>query len=152
MTNSVDRIVGATADCEREATLGLSNKELRTLVKLLANELAPRVHNSGHWTIEGSETSQFENHLRAVADLPLGPTEVRQPHAAMVNVLGGARDDLLEAQAEVLVTEPGARVQLYGKSVVPGRKVGHVTVVGDDADDVRNRAQAAADHLMGVQR
>ena len=119
---------------------------------VVVNELAMRPHNTGHWSIDGAHTSQFENHLRAVADLPLGPTEVRQPQAAMVNVLGGARDDLLEAQAEVLVTEPGARVQLYGKSVVPGRKVGHVTVVGDDADDVRNRAQAAADHLMGVQR
>jgi 5-(carboxyamino)imidazole ribonucleotide synthase len=67
----------------------------------------------------------------------------------MVNVLGGARDDLLAASAEVLAAEPRARVQLYGKSVVPGRKVGHVTVVGDDAADVRARAQAAADHLMG---
>ena len=119
---------------------------------VVVNELAMRPHNTGHWSIDGARTSQFENHLRAVADLPLGPTGYREPHAAMVNVLGGARADLLEAQAEVLASEPGARVQLYGKDVVPGRKVGHVTVVGDDPDDVATRAQAAADHLMGVQR
>ena len=118
---------------------------------VVVNELAMRPHNTGHWSIDGAHTSQFENHLRAVADLPLGPTGVRQPRAAMVNVLGGARDDLLSAAAEVLAAEPGARVQLYGKSVVPGRKVGHVTVLGDDPADVRVRAQAAADHLMGVQ-
>ncbi len=119
---------------------------------VVVNELAMRPHNTGHWSIDGAHTSQFENHLRAVADLPLGPTEVRQPHVAMVNVLGGARDDLLAAAAEVLAAEPGARVQLYGKGVVPGRKVGHVTVVGADPADVRARAQRAADHLMGVQR
>ena len=117
---------------------------------VVVNELAMRPHNTGHWSIEGAQTSQFENHLRAVADLPLGPTGSREPRAAMVNVLGGRRSDLLEAQAEVLAVEPGARVQLYGKDVVPGRKVGHVTVVGADADEVRARAQRAADHLMGV--
>ncbi len=119
---------------------------------VVVNELAMRPHNTGHWSIDGAQTSQFENHLRAVADLPLGPTGTRQPHAAMVNVLGGANDDLLAAAAQVLAADPGARVQLYGKSVVPGRKVGHVTVVGDDASEVRRRAQAAADHLMGVQQ
>ncbi len=119
---------------------------------VVVNELAMRPHNTGHWSIDGAQTSQFENHLRAVADLPLGPTAPRQPHAAMVNVLGGARDDLPAAAAEVLATDPGARIQLYGKSVVPGRKVGHVTVVGDDLSEVRRRAQAAADQLMGVQQ
>ncbi|WP_413774450.1 5-(carboxyamino)imidazole ribonucleotide synthase [Micropruina sonneratiae] len=118
---------------------------------VVVNELAMRPHNTGHWSIDGAATSQFENHLRAVADLPLGPTTQREAHAAMVNVLGGARDDLLEAQAELLAGEPGARVQLYGKSVVPGRKVGHVTVVGPDAESAARSAQAAADHLMGVQ-
>ncbi|MFT3861767.1 5-(carboxyamino)imidazole ribonucleotide synthase [Micropruina sp.] len=119
---------------------------------VVINELAMRPHNTGHWSIDGAHTSQFENHLRAVADLSLGPTGVRQRHAAMVNVLGGARDDLLAATAELLERDPGVRVQLYGKSVVPGRKVGHVTVVGDDVAEVRASAQSAADHLMGVQR
>ena len=119
---------------------------------VVVNELAMRPHNTGHWSIDGAHTSQFENHLRAVADLPLGPTGLRQPQAAMVNVLGGKRDDLLAASADVLARDPGARVQLYGKSVVAGRKVGHVTVVGDDADEVRIRAQTAADQLMGVAR
>ena len=116
---------------------------------VVVNELAMRPHNTGHWSIDGAHTSQFENHLRAVADLPLGPTGQREPRAAMVNVLGGGRADLPAAAAEALEFAPDARVQLYGKSVVPGRKVGHVTVVGDDATDVRAKAQAVADHLMG---
>ncbi len=95
---------------------------------LLANEIAPRVHNSGHWTIEGSECSQFENHLRAVAGLPLGSTAMRAPCAAMLNLVGfiPPRRDLLEVQ--------GAHVHLYAKPARPGRKVGHVTVTGTRAE------------------
>ena len=111
---------------------------------LLVNELAMRPHNTGHWSIDGAATSQFENHLRAVLDLPLGPTGPRSPWTVMVNVLGGTVDDLEAQTAVVLAAEPGVRVHLYGKSVKPGRKVGHVTAVGDDLDEVLRSARRAA--------
>ena len=101
-----------------------------------------RPHNSGHWTIEGSVTSQFEQHLRAVLDLPLGDTAPLVPWTVMANVLGGAREDLVGAHADV--RDAGAKVHLYGKDVRPGRKVGHVTVCGDDRDEVYRRAVDAA--------
>jgi 5-(carboxyamino)imidazole ribonucleotide synthase len=88
---------------------------------LLANEMAPRVHNSGHWTIEGAETSQFENHLRAVTGLPLGPT-TPTGHTAMVNLIGAVPNPAAVAAI------PGAHLHLYGKEPRPGRKLGHVTV------------------------
>ncbi|MGH2735881.1 MAG: 5-(carboxyamino)imidazole ribonucleotide synthase [Actinomycetota bacterium] len=97
--------------------------------RLLANEFAPRVHNSGHWTIEGAVASQFENHLRAVCGLPLGSTEA-PGHAVMLNCIGDLPD-----QAEVLAIE-GAHLHRYGKSPRPGRKVGHVTLVGGAPDDL----------------
>lgn len=93
---------------------------------LLANEIAPRVHNSGHWTIEGAETSQFENHLRAILGLPLGSTAARG-HSAMVNLIG-----TVPATTEI-VAIPGAHLHLYGKAPRPGRKLGHVTVTADSA-------------------
>ena len=117
---------------------------------VLVNELAMRPHNSGHWTIEGAVTSQFENHLRAVLDLPLGSPAARAPHAVMVNVLGGSRPDLYAAYRHVLARDPGLKVHLYGKDVRPGRKVGHVTVYGDDVDALLVRAHHAADYLTGV--
>lgn len=89
--------------------------------KLLANEFAPRVHNTGHWTIEGAVTSQFENHIRAVAGLPLGSTAERGP-TAMVNLIGDLPD------ARELLAMPGVHVHLYGKAPRPGRKIGHVTI------------------------
>jgi 5-(carboxyamino)imidazole ribonucleotide synthase len=89
--------------------------------RLLANEMAPRVHNSGHWTIEGAITSQFENHLRAVLDLPLGSTKTIG-FAAMLNLIGET-----PSTAEVLAI-PGAHLHLYGKSPRPGRKLGHITL------------------------
>jgi 5-(carboxyamino)imidazole ribonucleotide synthase len=95
--------------------------------ELVANEMAPRVHNSGHWTIEGAETSQFENHLRAVAALPLGSTAPRG-YSAMLNLIGEIPDP-----AQVLAT-PGAHLHLYGKAPRPGRKVGHVTLRADDSE------------------
>ena len=115
--------------------------------RLLVNEVATRPHNTGHWTIEGATTSQFENHLRAVLDLPLGDPTPVAAHVASVNVFG-AEDgrppgDGLAAALDVL----GAHVHLYGKAARPGRKLGHVTVCGDDASDVRARAWEAAQAL-----
>ncbi|HYQ73610.1 5-(carboxyamino)imidazole ribonucleotide synthase [Cellulomonas sp.] len=117
--------------------------------RVLVNELAMRPHNSGHWTIDGSVTSQFEQHLRAVLDLPLGGTEARAPWTVMANVLGSTRAALTDGLAEVAALDPGAKVHLYGKGVRPGRKLGHVTVSGDDLADVRRRAVAAAAVLRG---
>ena len=113
--------------------------------RLLVNELAMRPHNTGHWTIDGAATSQFENHLRAVLDLPLGPTEPDAPWSVMVNVLGGSVDDLEAQLPLVLDAVPDVHVHLYGKTVKAGRKVGHVTAVGDDLDDALARARRAAD-------
>ncbi len=117
---------------------------------LYVNELAMRPHNSGHWTIEGARTSQFENHLRAVLDLPLGSPEAVAPYAVMVNILGGDVADLYSAYRHVLARDPGLKVHLYGKAVRPGRKVGHVTVVGNDLDDLLARGRHAADYFSGV--
>lgn len=118
--------------------------------RLHVNELAMRPHNSGHWTIEGAVTSQFENHLRAVLDLPLGSPRPLAEWAAMVNVLGGDLGDLPSAYRHVLARDPGLKVHLYGKEVRPGRKVGHVTVLGGDPDDLLERGRHAADYFAGV--
>jgi 5-(carboxyamino)imidazole ribonucleotide synthase len=118
--------------------------------QVLVNELAMRPHNSGHWTIDGSVTSQFEQHLRAVLDLPLGATAPRARWTVMANVLGGDHPDLYRAYLHVMARDPGVKVHLYGKEVRPGRKVGHVTAYGDDLDDVRARARHAADFIAGV--
>jgi 5-(carboxyamino)imidazole ribonucleotide synthase len=114
---------------------------------LLVNELAMRPHNSGHWTIEGARTSQFEQHLRAVLDLPLGSPVLAARHAVMVNVLGGENPDLHSHLLHVMAADPGLRVHLYGKLVRPGRKVGHVTALGDDVEALRDRAWRAARYL-----
>jgi 5-(carboxyamino)imidazole ribonucleotide synthase len=112
--------------------------------QLLVNEIAARPHNSGHWTIDGAVTSQFENHLRAVLDLPLGSTGPTAPAVASVNVFGDPDGtDPASVLAAGLAVD-GAHVHLYGKEPRPGRKLGHVTVCGDDADDVRSRAWTAA--------
>lgn len=116
--------------------------------RLLVNELAMRPHNSGHWTIDGAVTSQFENHLRAVLDLPLGSPAARAPYTVMVNVLGGL-PDVYPAYRHVMARDPWLKVHWYGKDIRPGRKVGHVTVYGDDLDDLRARAWHAADYLKG---
>lgn len=121
-----------------------------TGTRLFVNELAMRPHNSGHWTIEGAVTSQFENHLRAVLDLPLGSPFMQASSAVMVNILGGDVGNLYSAYRHVFARDPGLRVHLYGKDVRPGRKVGHVTAVGDDAGELLVRARHAADYFMGV--
>ncbi len=116
---------------------------------VVVNELAMRPHNTGHWTIDGSHTSQFENHLRAVLDLPLGDPSARAPWTVMSNVLGGALEDLPSALVHCFARDRRLRVQLYDKPVRPGRKVGHVTTFGDDLDDARKRARHASAYLMG---
>ncbi|WP_377274276.1 5-(carboxyamino)imidazole ribonucleotide synthase [Peterkaempfera sp. SMS 1(5)a] len=117
--------------------------------RILVNELAMRPHNSGHWSIDGAVTSQFENHLRAVLDLPLGDPRPRAPWTVMVNVLGGDYPDMYAAFLHCMARDPGLRIHMYGKDVKPGRKVGHVTVFGDDLEDVRERARHAAAYLRG---
>ncbi|WP_413454294.1 5-(carboxyamino)imidazole ribonucleotide synthase [Georgenia phoenicis] len=117
--------------------------------RIAVNELAMRPHNSGHWTIDGAATSQFEQHLRAVLDLPLGPTDPRAPVSVMVNLLGSELADPSTALGEVLARCPGARVELYGKEVRPGRKLGHVTVYGEDLESVRAEARTAVALLRG---
>jgi 5-(carboxyamino)imidazole ribonucleotide synthase len=116
---------------------------------LVVNELAMRPHNSGHWTIEGARTSQFEQHLRAVLDYPMGDTALTAPVVVMANVLGGGPGGMSidERLHHLFATDPGAKVHLYGKQVRPGRKIGHVTVLGDDLDQVRARAVRAAQWL-----
>ncbi|MEO7349890.1 MAG: 5-(carboxyamino)imidazole ribonucleotide synthase [Terrimesophilobacter sp.] len=113
--------------------------------RILVNELAMRPHNSGHWSIEGSATSQFEQHLRAVLDLPLGPTGIMAPWAVMVNVLGGPADGVMsDRYGQVFSDYPMVNVHNYGKAPRPGRKIGHVTAIGSDLDAVAYDARAAA--------
>ena len=113
--------------------------------RVLVNELAMRPHNSGHWTMDGSITSQFEQHLRAVLDLPLGATWCREPWSVMVNVLGGpAGGDLASRYPKAFADQPDVKFHSYGKQPRPGRKLGHVTATGTDLDDVAFRARAAA--------
>jgi 5-(carboxyamino)imidazole ribonucleotide synthase len=110
--------------------------------KLIANEMAPRVHNSGHWTIEGAETSQFENHVRAIAGLPLGSTRARG-HSAMINLIGQM------PARERFLGEAGLHWHDYGKSARPGRKLGHVTICESTAQKRNSKAFKA---LSGVDR
>ncbi|MHB1235833.1 MAG: 5-(carboxyamino)imidazole ribonucleotide synthase, partial [Microbacteriaceae bacterium] len=118
--------------------------------RLVVNELAMRPHNTGHWTIDGSTTSQFEQHLRAVLDLPLGATGCRDRWAMMVNVLGGpASGSLVDRYPAVLADQPLVKLHNYGKESRPGRKVGHVTATGDDLDEVAYQARSAAALLVG---
>jgi 5-(carboxyamino)imidazole ribonucleotide synthase len=119
-----------------------------TVDGLLVNELAMRPHNSGHWTIEGARTSQFEQHLRAVLDYPLGATTLTAPVVVMANLLGGDDDPELDKRLHLLFAhDPAIKVHLYGKEVRPGRKIGHVTALGQDVEDTRSRAQVGAHYL-----
>ncbi|MFM6971284.1 MAG: 5-(carboxyamino)imidazole ribonucleotide synthase [Rhodoluna sp.] len=117
--------------------------------RILINELAMRPHNSGHFSIEGSTTSQFEQHIRAVLDLPLGSTESRAKHAVMVNLLGvDASNNFFENYSKVLELHPMAKIHNYGKGARAGRKMGHVTVISDSADQALAEAKAAAAVLL----
>ncbi|HEX5740963.1 MAG TPA: 5-(carboxyamino)imidazole ribonucleotide synthase [Pilimelia sp.] len=130
--------------------VGLLAVELfETAAGLYVNELAMRPHNSGHWTIEGARTSQFEQHLRAVLDYPMGDTSLTAPVVVMANVLGGpdGGSALDERLHHLFADDPGVKVHLYGKQVRPGRKIGHVTALGDDVETVRARAARAARRL-----
>jgi 5-(carboxyamino)imidazole ribonucleotide synthase len=140
---------------ERLGVVGLLAVELfETADGVLVNELAMRPHNSGHWTIEGSRTSQFEQHLRAVLDYPLGATTMTAPVVVMANVLGGAAAapewtgaGLDERVHHFMAHWPDVKLHWYGKGQRPGRKLGHVTALGDDLEEVRARAVAAARYL-----
>jgi 5-(carboxyamino)imidazole ribonucleotide synthase len=118
---------------------------------LLVNELAMRPHNSGHWTIEGARTSQFEQHLRAVLDLPLGSCAPPEgTFTVMANLLGGTDPDVFDRYIHVMAADPAVKVHFYGKEVRAGRKIGHVTIVAgpdDDVAEVRDRARRAASYL-----
>lgn len=117
--------------------------------RLLVNELAMRPHNSGHWSQDGAVTGQFEQHLRAVLDLPLGDPSARAPWSVMINILGGpARGALEDRFGAAMTAHPAAKVHTYGKAPRPGRKVGHVNVAGDELDDVVYEARAAAAHFQ----
>ena len=116
--------------------------------EVLVNELAMRPHNTGHWSMDGAVTGQFEQHLRAVADLPLGATDMLAPCAVMVNLLGGAASELATGARAAMQADPGVKVHLYGKSVRPGRKLGHVTVVGKDPEQLLARAHRAEKRII----
>jgi 5-(carboxyamino)imidazole ribonucleotide synthase len=116
--------------------------------ELLVNELAMRPHNSGHFTIEGSVTSQFEQHLRAVLNLPLGKTDSLRPVAVMANLLGVSDSkNFMDKYPEVMKKFPGIKIHCYGKSPRLGRKLGHITVVGEDLAGCLETAEAARSQL-----
>ena len=118
-------------------TLAIEMFEIQTAqgFKLIPNEFAPRVHNTGHWTIEGAVASQFENHIRGILGLPLGDASACG-HAAMVNLIGGHKP------LDTLAAIPGAKIHLYGKEAREGRKLGHITLVGPDASAIAQQAVA----------
>ena len=151
----VERAAGAQAMAIKIADLldvqGMLAVELfDTGTQILVNELAMRPHNSGHWTMDGAVTSQFENHLRAVLDWPLGSPAPTGPKTVMVNLLGKDIGDLPGAFRHVMARDPGIKVHLYGKEVRPGRKIGHVNATGDNIEALLQRAWHAADYLTGV--
>ena len=116
---------------------------------LFINELAMRPHNSGHWTIEGSHTSQFEQHLRAVLDLPLGDPSMTAPIAVMGNILGGNTTDMYRPYLHLMARTPALNFHHYKKDVRPGRKIGHVTLLGKDLVELTHEVQHAVDYMSG---
>ncbi len=118
--------------------------------QLFINELAMRPHNSGHWSIEGSVTSQFEQHLRAILDLPLGSPAMNHKFAVMGNVLGGEKTDMYRPYLHLMARTPTLHFHQYKKDVRPGRKIGHVTACGDDLLHLTQEVQHARDYMSGV--
>ena len=118
--------------------------------QIYINELAMRPHNSGHWSIEGSVTSQFEQHLRAILDLPLGSPAMNHPYAVMGNVLGGEKTDMYRPYLHLMARTPSLHFHQYKKEVRPGRKIGHVTACGDDLLHLTQEVQHARDYMSGV--
>jgi 5-(carboxyamino)imidazole ribonucleotide synthase len=116
---------------------------------LFINELAMRPHNSGHWTIEGAKTSQFEQHLRAVLDLPLGDPTMTAPIAVMGNLLGGKKLDLYRPYLHLMARSPALNFHQYKKDVRPGRKIGHVTLLGENLVELTHEIQHAMDYMSG---
>ena len=151
--DAAERITSAAITIARELDVtGVMAVELFDVGggEFVVNELAMRPHNSGHWSMDGSITGQFEQHLRAVLDLPLGDTRARAPWTVMGNVLGGEYEELYPTYRHLMARDPGLKIHLYGKGVRPGRKIGHVNVFGDDLVGLRARARHACDYLQGT--
>ncbi len=154
--HSTGRVADVAADiaisiAEHLGVVGVMAVELfeTTDERLLVNELAMRPHNSGHWTQDGSVTSQFEQHIRAVLDLPLGDTSMIAPWAVMANLLGGTSEHQLTKRFKSTMQEyPSVKIHLYGKATKPGRKLGHVNVIGAELDDLVTQARGAAAMLV----
>jgi 5-(carboxyamino)imidazole ribonucleotide synthase len=117
--------------------------------EIFINELAMRPHNSGHWTIEGSRTSQFEQHLRAILDLPLGDPTMTAPFAVMGNILGGDKTDMYRPYLHLMARNPELKFHQYKKEVRKGRKIGHVTVIGENLLELTEVAEHARDYMSG---
>ena len=117
--------------------------------QLFINELAMRPHNSGHWTIDGSITSQFEQHLRAILDLPLGDPSLTHDYAVMGNILGGDKTDMYRPYLHLMARNPGLKFHQYKKEVRKGRKIGHVTAVGSDLVQLTTDVEHARDYMSG---
>jgi 5-(carboxyamino)imidazole ribonucleotide synthase len=116
---------------------------------IFINELAMRPHNSGHWTIEGARTSQFEQHLRAILDLPLGDPAMTDGYAVMGNILGKNKSDMYRPYLHLMARNPSLKFHMYGKEVRPGRKIGHVNVIGKDLIELRREIEHAVDYMSG---
>ena len=117
---------------------------------LYINEVAMRPHNSGHWTIDGSRTNQFEQHLRAILDLPLGDPSMTHEFAVMGNILGGEKTDMYRPYLHLMARNPDLKFHQYMKEVRPGRKIGHVTAAGSNLLQLREDVQHACDYMSGV--
>jgi 5-(carboxyamino)imidazole ribonucleotide synthase len=117
--------------------------------QLYINELAMRPHNSGHWTIEGARTSQFEQHLRAILDLPLGDPSMTAPFAVMGNILGGEKTDMYRPYLHLMARNPELKFHQYKKEVRKGRKIGHVTAIGKNILELTELVEHARDYMSG---